>query len=256
VSYKYNEILTIPERCILDVRITKVFFLKNFPLSAPEKKLLNNVILSMKWLARINNTDSNISQVKNKDYVYEEIQVMTCTISSDNFERYNDSCIQLFQKYIPYQTLFIIENESEFKINVCDKRVNQNDNSKRTIENYYSTTSLSKLYKNDLNSKFYESLSFNKLDKTNLETVYKGYIQAVIQYQASSITGSFNKRTQKRTEVDMENILELEALEKDVASLISQMKTEKQLNNKMSLNVKIQKKRQEIDSIKNKLGQT
>ena len=45
------------------------------------------------------------------------------------------------------------------------------------------------------------------LDKTNLETTYKSYIQAIVQFQTASITGSFNKRSHSRTEEDIINLI-------------------------------------------------
>ena len=44
MSFNYNQILNIPERCLLNKRLTKAFFLKNFDLSGTEKKLLNSII--------------------------------------------------------------------------------------------------------------------------------------------------------------------------------------------------------------------
>jgi len=251
--FYYNDILQIPERCLLKKRLTKAFFLKNFDLSISEKKLLNNVIQGMEWLASIKTSNSNISQSKNDNYVYEEIQVMTCTVPLNQLENASKACIELFQKYIPYQMVVIVEDENDFIINTCDKRINQNDKTKRTIEAYFTTKAISKLYKNELSSSLFEGLSFANLNRTNLETLYKSYTQSLVQYQAASITGAFNKRTQKRTEEDMANLLAIETIEKEIVSLANQLKKESQLSNKVNLNVEIQNKRQEIEDIKIKL---
>lgn len=253
MNFPYNEIFHLPERCILNKRLTKAFFLKNFVLSAAEKKLLNSTIQSMEWMASIKTSNANISAVKNEEYVYEEIQVMICSLPNNQLEINGKKCIELFQKYIPYQMIVIVEDENDFIINTCDKRVNQNDKSKRTIENYFTTSSLSKLYKNDLTTPFYEALMFQEIDKTNMQTTYKSYIQAVAQFQAASITGKYSRRTQKRTEEDMANILAIENIEKEISSFTSQIKKESQLNKRVELNMSIQKKRQEIEVIKNKL---
>jgi hypothetical protein len=256
VGFKYNDILQLPERCLLNRKLTKAFFLKNFDLSTAEKKLLNSTIQGMEWLANIKPSNANILAIKNEDYVYDEIQVMVCTITNNQLDNSSKKCIELFQKYIPYQMLVVVEDEVEFIINACDKRINQNDKSLRAIEGYFTTSTISKLYKNELATSFYNALEFQKLDKTNLETTYKGFIQAVVQYQAASLTGTFQKRTQTRTEEDMANLLAIEAVEKEIVSLIGQLKKESQLNSKVTLNVLIQKKREDIKNIKNKLSTT
>lgn len=249
----YNKIFKFPERCILNKRLTKAFFLKNFVLTAAEKKLLNSTIQSMEWLASIKTSNANISAVINDEYVYEEIQVMICTLPNNQLEIHGKKCIELFQKYIPYQLIVIVEDEHDFIINTCDKKVNQNDKNKRTIENTFSTSILSKLYKDELTASFFNLLAFQHIDKTNMQTTYKNYIQAVVQFQAASITGKYSKRTQKRTEEDMLNILAIEDIEKEISSFTKKIKKETQLNKKVELNMSIQKKRQKIEEIKNKL---
>jgi len=253
VAFLYNNILHIPERSILDKRLTKAFFLKNFSLSAAEKKLLNNDIQSMTWLASIKPSTANIPLVINENYKYEEIQIMLCKVEDNALNALSEKCMILFQKYIPYQMLVIVEDANEFKINVCDKRINKAETNKRTIERSFITNTISKLYKNDLNESFFKALHFNNLDKTNLELLYKNYVQAVVQFQAASITGSYQKRTNKRTVEDMQNLEAIEVLERDIVSLSSQIKKASQLNEKVQLNIQIKNKRDKIEALKQML---
>jgi len=255
MSFNYNQILNIPDRCLLNKRLTKAFFLKNFQLSVVEKKLLNTNIEQMEWLASIKPSNSNINSIKNTDIAFEEIQVIICTIPIKDFNVNAEKIAILFQKYIPYQLMVIIENDNEFIVNTCDKRINQNDSSKRTIEHHYFTSSLSKLYKNDIIESFFNSLDYSELNKTNLETMYKSYVRAVIQFQTAMVTGKFEKRNQFRSEKDMIDLQVIESIENDIISLKSQLKKESQMNGKVELNIEIQNKRNKIKLIKSKLSQ-
>ena len=87
-----------------------------------------------------------------------------------------------------------------------------------------------------------------------METTYKSYIQAIVQFQTASITGSFNKRSHSRTEDDMMLLANIETIEKEIVRLSNQIKKETQLNNRVSLNIEIQNQRKEIEKVKNKLG--
>jgi hypothetical protein len=49
--------------------------------------------------------------------------------------------------------------------------------------------SIIKLYRNEITSSL--EAGFSKLDKTNMETVYKGLYSSCVQFQTASITGSF-----------------------------------------------------------------
>lgn len=255
MAFLYNNILKIPERCVLDKRLTKAFFLKNFELSSAEKKLVNNGITSMSWLASIKPATANIPAVVNSEYKYEEIQVMVCSLEDISLDTLAEKCFSLFQKYIPYQMLVIVEDNNNFKMNVCDKRINQIDTTKRIAERFFNTGMLSKLYKNDINDSLFKSIDFGALDKTNLELLYKSYIQAVVQFQAASITGKYIKMSISRTAEDMLNLEKIELLERDIISLKNQIKKETQLNGKVQLNIKIQEKRKEIKNIKQLLNE-
>lgn len=254
MSFRYNDILNIPMRSLINKRITKAFFLKNFGLTAVEKKLLNKSIDSMEWMASIKPSNANIVKVKNDGYNYEEVQIMICTLRNGLLTANLDKCIVLFQKHIPYHILLIVEDENEFVINTCDKRINKADNSKRTIEQYFSTNTLSKLYKNEVITAFFNSLNFTNIDKTNMETTYVSYIKAIIQYKAASIVGKYVKRTKERSQEDMDNLIAIEKLEQEISNLAIQIRKESQLNNQVELNIVLQGKRQQILDIKDKLS--
>ena len=144
----YNKILKIPERAIVSKKISKAFFIRNFELSSADKKILNEIIM-MEWLASIKPSNSNIALFQNETYNFEEIQVMTCTLSGNLIKGTIDRVTNLFQKHIPYPIFLVIENADEFVVNVCDKKINQNDKSKRTIEAFINSRNVSKLYKNE-----------------------------------------------------------------------------------------------------------
>ena len=255
MSIGYNNILHLPERCILTRKLTKAFFLRNFDLTASEKKRLHNKVESMTWLASLQPGNTNSPAIISSEYSYEELQVILVTVPNGEVEKEGKKDAEFVHKYIPYQLLLIIEDDTQFMLSLTDKRINQADKSKRTIEHFYHSPILSKLYKNEISEAFFKSVTFTELDKTNLETTYKSYIRAVIQLQASALTGSFEKKSYKRPEEEMELLETVEEMEQQIIGLKSQLKKETQLNGKVKLNVEIQEKRQKIQEIKNKLSQ-
>jgi hypothetical protein len=208
----------------------------------------------MDWISSIKPSNSNIPEYRDEYYVFEEIQFMLCTLNENNLSDNADKCISLFQKYIPYQIVLIVEDDNGFILNTCDKRINLNDKTKRTIEKQISTPVISKLYKNEITSDFFDSLDFVKQDKVSLQRLYKGYINSIIQLQSSIVIGSFSKRTNVRTEEDLKLLDSMNIIEKEVIRLTNQLKKETQMSSKVSLNMEIQKKRKEIEIIKNKLS--
>jgi hypothetical protein len=253
MSFSYNKILNIPERAIISKKISKAFFIRNFELSSADKKILNEIV-TMEWLASIKPSNTNIALFQNEIYSFEEIQVMTCTLSGNLIKGTIDKATNLFQKHIPYPIVLVIENEDEFVVNVCDKKINQSDKSKRTIEAFINSPNVSKLYKNELVDAFFKGLDFAVLDKTNLETTYKSYTSTIVQFQTAMVTGTFNKRSAIRTEDDLKHLETIQKIEKEILTLSNQIKKETQLNTKVSLNIEIQKKRNEIEHLKTLLN--
>lgn len=249
MAFLFNNILQVPERALLNKKITKAFFLKNFELTTSEKKLLNE-IESIDWMASIKHSSINILPVKTDSYTFEELQVIICTLPDNSLENTGNKCAQLIQKYIPYHSVVIVQDNNHFLFNVSEKRINLADTNKRIIETDLTTPILSKLYKNEITNAFFEAIDFNSLDKNNLESLYKSYIVAIVQFKASSITGNFNLRGVNRSSEDLLNIERIEKLEKEIITLSNQIKKETQQNQRVSLNIEIQNRRQEITAIK------
>jgi hypothetical protein len=247
-----NTILQFPERCLLNKKITKAFFKRNFELTISEKTLLDDAsaVIGLEWLASIGPVNANVKSYQDAQYSYEEIQVITVQSSIDNFDRNYSKIAELVQKYIPYQILLCIWNSNVFMLNTSDKRVNQNDNNRKTIESSFSTEVINLSTITKAQQSFIESLSFSGLDKTNLKTMYDAYTQRIIALQTAELSGQYTPRTQSRTQTDIENLEKIELLQKEILALQNHAKKETQLNQQVALNTQVQQKRKQIEQLK------
>jgi hypothetical protein len=251
MELNYNDIFNLPKRCLVNKRLTKTFFSKNFDLSSSEKKVLNDEIVKMEWIGSLKPSNSNIPKFESEKYLFEEVQIMSCEVV--NLQKVYNLISEIFQKYIPYQIVLIIENSSEWILSLSDKRINLNDRTKRTVERYVHSPVLSKSEIGDF--KFLRTITFDFINKSNLQSVYQSYINSVIQLKSSLITGVFNEENLERTEESLKIIQTIEKIESEIISLKNQIKSESQLNFKVSLNVEIQTKKREIKRLKETLSQ-
>jgi len=251
MELNYNDIFKLPQRCLVNKRLTKTFFSKNFDLSSSEKKVLNDEIVKMEWIGSLKPSNSNIPKFESEKYLFEEVQIMSCEV--DNLPKFFNLISEIFQKYIPYQILLIIENSSEWILSLADKRINLNDRTKRTVERYIHSPVLSKSEIGE--SKFLRTISFDFINKSNLQSVYQSYIKSVVQLKSSLITGVFIEENLERTEEDLKVIQTIEKIESEIISLKNQIKTESQLNIRVSLNMEIQTKKKEIKRLTETLSQ-
>ena len=250
-----NTILQIPERCMVHKKITKAFFKRNFDLTTGEKSLLDdaNAVIAIDWMASISPTSANIPFYKDGETIFEEIEIISVKTAETDFEKNHLKIAELIQKYIPYSILLYIKNEKSFVLNACDKKINQNDNAKRTIEKRYFSEIINQTSRTAQQVAFLQSLVFSGLDKTNLKTLYGSYIARIIALQAAQINGIFIPRTKSRSQSDMDNLEKIELLNKEIVLLQSQIKNESQLNQRVDLNLRIQQKRKLIENYELKI---
>ena len=167
----------------------------------------------------------------------EEVQFMTCTVS--NLDKHGKVVVDLFQKY--HQIVLIVEDEGYWMLNLTNKRINLNDKSKRTIEKSFTTN---RIKTESETVKESETLSFDRVDRTNLNTVYQSYINSVIQLKSSQITGVFNDQNLQNNQRYIESTERKENLEMEIITIRNQIKKETQLNSQVLINMEIpQRKR-------------
>jgi hypothetical protein len=253
---KLLQILQIPDRCLVNKKITKAFFKRNFELTISERALLDDfsVISAVDWLATISPANANINSFQEEGSIYEEIQLISVQTSEADFDRNKLKIAELVQKYIPYHTLLCVHCNSTFMLNTCDKKVNQNDSSRRVIDKKYYSENISLEELNPGQAAFLQSLAFAGLDKTNLKTYYEAYTQRIVALQAAGLSGTFAIRTTNRSQSDMACLEQIETINKEISLLQVQATKETQLNQRIKLNVRIKQLKSQVDSLIISLG--
>ena len=248
---KLNEILQIPERCLLDRKIHKTFFKKNFELTISERKLLDDfsIVVGIDWMASVSPASANITKFEAGQFIYEEVQVISVQTNKDGFDRNVPKIADVVQKYIPYPIILFIYNDDVFVMNTCDKRINQNDSTLRTIEQRYFTEPITLSGADDKQRAFLNSLIYSQLDKTNLKTYYDSYSQAIVALQTAAFSGTFTQRNKERSDADVKILQRMQTLQNEIATLQNLAKKETQLNQQVNINTQVQDKRKEIQHL-------
>ena len=139
-------------------------------------------------------------------------------------------------------------------VSIFQKRINSNEPTKRVIENRVISEVIPIDSLKEKHRRFFEELSFSKLEKVNLQTLYDSYTQRIIALKTADIFGIYQPRTSERTKEDLNLMEKMEQLEKEVILLGNQSKKEVQLNRRVELASKIQEIKKEIESIKQKIN--
>lgn len=245
-------VLQLPEKCLVNKKITKAFFKRNFDITTAERNLLDdyNAIISIDWIASISQTNANVPVWQDAVATFEEIEVIIVTTNTENLNKQTGRIIDLIQKYIPYHLLLVVTDGDKSIWNVAYKQINQNDNNKRTVEKKFISELIGFEGDNSIHKAFLDSLNFNKLASADLKALYDSYVQCFVGLNTAPIIGSFETRTTERTKEDVELLEQIKQLEKEITALCNFAQKESQLNKRIELNTQLQNKRKQIEQLK------
>jgi hypothetical protein len=249
---RINEILQIPDRCLLERKIHKTFFKKNFELTLSERNLLDDfsIVVGIDWIASISPASANISRYADERYIYEEVQIIAVQTNENGFERNVPKIADLVQKYIPYPIVLCIYYDTVAVFQTCNKRINQNDLTRRTIEEQYFSVPINLTATTTEQTAFLNSIAYARLDKTNLKTYYEAYIQCIVALQTTAYTGHFVPRNKEQTAANLQTLQTLQNLQNEIVTLHNTAKKETQLSARVALNLQIQQLRTQIEQLK------
>jgi hypothetical protein len=246
-------ILQLPEKCLVNKKITKAFFKRNFDMTSAERNILDdaNAIMSIDWIASISQANANVPAWQDAESTFEEIEVIAVTTNEENLNKQATRIIDLIQKYIPYHLILVVTDGAKTVLNVTYKRINQNDNNRRTVDKKFTSELIDLKGDNAIHKAFIESLDFCKLGSTDLRVLYDSYIQCFVGLNTAPIIGTFETRPAERTKEDVELLERISQLEKEITTLSNTSQKETQLNKRIELNTQLQHKRKQIEQLKN-----
>lgn len=247
--------LQLPEKCLVQKKITKAFFKRNFDLTSTEKSLLDDysMISAIDWIASISAINANVPPYTDEACSFEEIQVISVTTSPEGLQKSRDKIIDLVQKYIPYHMVLIVHDGVLCIWNITYKRYHLTISDKRVLDNKYSTDVFNMERPDSIHAAFLQIVSFTKLSSTNLKALYDGYMQCMVALNTSHIKGGFATRPLERSKEDVDCMDQIKTMEKEINGLLTQAKKESQLPKQIEINKLIHKKRQDIIALKNQI---
>ncbi len=243
-------ILRLPERVLVKKKITKAFFKRNFDMTISEKGMLEDfaIVNSIDWIGSISPTNSNIPAIIVENSTFEEIQIIGIQTSEETFDKFKYKLVDFIQKYIPYHSLVIVNDGTNFIMNVSLKQINLNDANKRIISAKFETESIRLDKLDSKQEKFLKSLQFSNISKHNLQSFFNGYMQSIVALSTSQINGDFHQKDHAKTIEDVELMNKIAQLKKEIEKLQKIAQKETQMSNRVKLNQEIQLKRNDINT--------
>lgn len=244
------EKLDIPQVCYLGKPVFKKLFQENGQLDITDKKALKDDVDKIRWLYTLKPSTINIEAYQDKEREFLEVAVLQVELSSTARTKRIASFIH---KSIPYPLLLIFTHKDQMTLSVAEKRINQADKSKWLVEEVWLTDWISLSEPTKAQSEFMAACAVKNLSFTNFYAFYEDIKSRVIALNAGAHKGSFELGTKERTQTRLQDLKQIDDLERKTAELKAALKKESQFNRKLELNVEIKNHQQAIARMQEQL---
>jgi len=238
----------IPPRCVVNTRIAKKTILDNNELKSFEKKIIREDLQDIFWAAGLKPVNSNIPALVNNVVSFDEIHFIRLELK--NKSKLYKTC-ELLQAAIPYPLVLLVDSEGEFCLNTADKRINQNEKQKRTIEHYNYTGWLNENDK--ITTAFLNSLLIEQLKANNLMELYNNITERIVNLNAAQVSGEFKIKDSRKVVDDVEKLNRIRIINDEISLLRNKIKNETQFSRKVEMNVELKNLENEKKQISKEL---
>lgn len=215
-------LLNIPKRAFYNRRIPKNKLYKQIGIDPKLERKFIDEIEHIIWKYKLSQETINLEPTKE----VEEIQVFEIKLKERDI---SIEVLENIDRVIPYPILYIIRYNDNIKLTIAYKERNKIDENKMVVYSYYQSEWMKE-----------DDLKIDILKGLNLKEVYDNIIRQLIPL------GS-------KIQDDIEELIELneriESLKKGIKRLEKRIIKEKQFNRKVDLNIKLQKKKRELEEL-------
>ncbi len=213
--------LGLPERTEFNKRIPKQKFYENMEVSPALKRVFVEQIRIIYWRNKLATTTMNIAAGE----TVTEIEVFEIRLQEGQLE---ESVLRQIDREIPYHILFLLTYEGKEQAWIGYKEAAASGSNSFKVSRYYHTEWMPE-----------NSLQLS-IDGLNLDAVYAGLVRQIAGDSLSSTQGETLQESVARDEAKQQ-------LLKQIASLETKIRKEKQFNRQIELNEKLKKLKRKLE---------
>jgi hypothetical protein len=244
--------LRLPADASVDQRVPKKLLLENGAPTAADKRRISEGIEELKWIAALKPTTVGIAEYRDEFREYLEIAVLHLVL---RMGAKVGRLIELVHRPVPYPVLLIAEYDGGLGISAAHKRWSEGEAGKTVLDGDLVTVEWTGAAGVDLWPAFCEALPLGRQPRKTLQTVYQGWIDALIALDAAHITGSFTLLgSEEQSAIRRDALREYFRLEAEIARLRSAAEKETQLPRQVELNLEMRRRQAELRNSKGKLS--
>lgn len=243
----------LPDSALVNQRVPKKMLVENGAPTAADKRRINDGIEEIQWLAALKPNTIGVPEYSDDVREYLEIALLAVTLRS---EAKAGRLAELIHRAIPYPLFLILVQGDQTIITLTHKRRAQNEADKFVLDgdSVEVTVSGDASLPAGVSRQFLDALALSNQPKASLLQLYQGWIDTVVAFQASQISGTFSQAITKEAAIARREAVQMCLdLEARIASLRNVAAKEKQMGRRVELNLEIKGLEAKLVETKGKL---
>ena len=232
--------LDLPASSRVDQRVPKKLLLENGAPTAADKRLINDGIDELLWLAALKPTTIGVPEYRDDVREYLEIAVLRLTLRAGAKAA---RLVELVHRAVPYPLLLLTEQADHGArpgLSAVHKRWSQGEAGKTVLEGDVVTVEWDAEHIGERCPAFLDALALGKLPRATLYALYQGWIDTLLALQAARVTGAFAVAANaEHAAIRRDALQECARLDTEIARLRVTAAKEKQMSRRVELNLQL-----------------
>ncbi len=248
--------LALPASCRVERRVPKKMLIENGAPTAADKRLLNEVIAEIHWLAALKPNTVGVPAYRDDEREYLEVAVLSIATRGANpvdgqesDSPASDTAVkpvnttrlaELVHRAVPYPLLLLLATPQGVFLSLAHKRWAQNEAGKVVLDGDVATIDLA----GDLSPAhpFMQSLALTHQPQATLMALYQGWQDCLTALQAARYTGTFQAAgSPAQAAARRVALREYQRLDQEAARLRTLAAKEKQMAKQVDLNLALKR---------------
>jgi hypothetical protein len=236
------EALDLPAGSRVNQRVPKKLLLESGAPTAADKRLINDGIEELMWLAALKATTIGVPEYRDDVREYLEIAVLRLNLRAAAKAA---RLVELVHRAVPYPLLLLTEHtdhDARPGLSAAHKRWSQGEAGKTVLEGDVVAAEWDTVRDAERWPTFFDALALGKQPGATLHALYQGWIDTLLALQAARVTGVFavaanGEHAAHRREALQQHV----RLDAEIARLRATAAKEKQISRRVELNLELKR---------------
>ncbi|MDO5505139.1 MAG: DUF4391 domain-containing protein [Pseudoxanthomonas suwonensis] len=234
--------LNLPAAAMVGQRVPKKLLLENGARLAADKRLVNDGIDAIHWLAALKPNTCGVPAYRDDTREYLEIAVLRLQLRP---HAKAGRLLELLHRAVPYPVLALLEQDHQVLLSLAHKRHALKEADKVVVDGEIVTIAMTSADEGILRD-FLAAMDMARQPATSLLALYEGWMDVLIALQSSAVTGTFNLLdSQQRRSLRRQALADIHLIDTRAKALQSAARGASQMARRIEINMELQQLRRD-----------